>query len=799
MFGRLLYRVILLLSNVPKWVLITAAAVLLISPFAGVLTALYFENWDDAPDRGAIAMENGALGENFATPQYLNQGWAASDSLWFYNTTQGSALMPYDFMLALERPDDSRGNCAPKSAKLKGDAPWFLCDKNMDHFRYLPQRATAFNPNALAVGFAKEPYKGKDYFGFTCAACHTSQVNFKGQALRIDGGPAMADMVGFLKDLSDSLKGVLPDPTQPSNPRFERFADNVIALGNNYKTRAEVETDLRKWYDARQLYNAVNNPFALTPYGQTWSAQATCGPSDPTKKVRQRVDYGYARLDAFGRIYNRVLQHTINAQQLEDSLRTITSCKGVPAGQAPKRLLSDAELEKVMADFKHSGATVLRDQYFAEILKNLQSDAPGYPHLSDTDMLRVRDKLFNPPNAPVSYPFLWDITRADFVQWNGLANNATLGPIGRNAGEVTGVFALLEWHEDKGFLSRAKSYLPTILSGQNTKAKAIVFESSIDLFNLERLERKLMSLTAPSWPFCRTQSGNPNDPNAYYLPSSSAQPNVDQRDCKTGDHKLDRAAIDRGRVLYDEHCQSCHDVIDAKDPKRVVISSMLGIDAAKLGLDPKQTTDEAMAENSVAYGGKAGNFKDTYQDVGVGKMIVPEQAPAALLLTAATKGAVSTTNWSLSGVAEWIYSLIMSARDNPVKQSMKAGTYTPDTTASPFASLRSYRARSLDGIWATAPYLHNGSVPTLYDLLLPVNPSAQCKDSETRPKSFVVGPREFDPAKVGFVSQGVDGFTFKTRDGADTIRGNDNKGHEYGACAMDRQDRMDLIEFMKSL
>ena len=52
------------------------------------------------------------------------------------------------------------------------------------------------------------------------------------------------------------------------------------------------------------------------------------------------------------------------------------------------------------------------------------------------------------------------------------------------------------------------------------------------------------------------------------------------------------------------------------------------------------------------------------------------------------------------------------------------------------------RARPLYGIWAAAPYLHNGSVPTLHDLLLP---------PEHRPKTFALGAREYDPVKLGFV------------------------------------------------
>lgn len=48
-------------------------------------------------------------------------------------------------------------------------------------------------------------------------------------------------------------------------------------------------------------------------------------------------------------------------------------------------------------------------------------------------------------------------------------------------------------------------------------------------------------------------------------------------------------------------------------------------------------------------------------------------------------------------------------------------------------------ARPLIGIWVTAPFLHNGSVPTLHDLLSP-----------TRPVVFTVSDRKFDPEKVGY-------------------------------------------------
>ena len=61
-----------------------------------------------------------------------------------------------------------------------------------------------------------------------------------------------------------------------------------------------------------------------------------------------------------------------------------------------------------------------------------------------------------------------------------------------------------------------------------------------------------------------------------------------------------------------------------------------------------------------------------------------------------------------------------------------------------------YKARPLNGIWATAPYMHNGSIPNLWELL---------KKPEDRLTSFWVGSREFDPARVGYkTDQGLSRF-----------------------------------------
>jgi hypothetical protein len=97
-----------------------------------------------------------------------------------------------------------------------------------------------------------------------------------------------------------------------------------------------------------------------------------------------------------------------------------------------------------------------------------------------------------------------------------------------------------------------------------------------------------------------------------------------------------------------------------------------------------------------------------------------------------------------------------------------------------------YVARPMNGIWATPPYLHNGSVPTLWHLLQPAS---------ARPARFPIGQHEYDPEKVGYVTEvsGTPRFLFDV-----SMPGNGNGGHEYGTALSDEEKR-DLLEYLKSL
>jgi len=206
-------------------------------------------------------------------------------------------------------------------------------------------------------------------------------------------------------------------------------------------------------------------------------------------------------------------------------------------------------------------------------------------------------------------------------------------------------------------------------------------------------------------------------------------------------------------------------------------------------------TDEQMARNASTYVGWSGILRNEYVSAGPGDVLIDEKAHVAALLTKATLNVVATPedkNFVERGY-QWAYDLLAGFLTNEIKPSLKHGDYDPDTTADPYASLNSYKARSLNGIWATAPYLHNGSVPTLYDLLLPKKGPKDPPSGEYRSNTFQVGSREFDPQKVGLKSSGYNGFTFDT-----SRRGNSNAGHTYGT-GLDKEQRLDLLEYLKSL
>jgi hypothetical protein len=123
-------------------------------------------------------------------------------------------------------------------------------------------------------------------------------------------------------------------------------------------------------------------------------------------------------------------------------------------------------------------------------------------------------------------------------------------------------------------------------------------------------------------------------------------------------------------------------------------------------------------------------------------------------------------------------------------QSKLSGLYVKpaQVAANPAAA---YESRVLYGVWATAPYLHNGSVPNLWELLTP---------PKQRKTSFMVGGRTYDPKNVGFATDRspFKAGRFATDPANANGNGNGNQGHDYGTNLTSAQ-RWALIEYLKTL
>ncbi|WP_437729785.1 di-heme-cytochrome C peroxidase [Sorangium sp. So ce1335] len=161
---------------------------------------------------------------------FLDQGWGEEERRIFYRVSQGTRLMPLRWFLALEREDS---------------AERFAASDNVARYRFIEDTASKDNPERLPVGFARDvdAATGEEYVGFTCGACHTRQISYRGATIRIDGGPATIDVVAFTGSVFRALDRTLKAPD-----KMERFATAVLkdryGEGSVSALRAQMEKAL---------------------------------------------------------------------------------------------------------------------------------------------------------------------------------------------------------------------------------------------------------------------------------------------------------------------------------------------------------------------------------------------------------------------------------------------------------------------------------------------------------------------------------------------------------------------------
>ncbi len=349
-------------------------------------------------------------------------------------------------------------------------------------------------------------------------------------------------------------------------------------------------------------------------------------------------------------------------------------------------------------------------------------------------------------DAPASYPFVWDMWRFDWVQYTGFTNQAMT----RNVGESLGVLAPLELVDEQG----------EVVSGSDFGKTAVNVEG------MHCVEGLLRQLKPPKWP----------------------------QDILG---KIDIEKARAGKELFADQCAFCHgphisrayqwqvaDGPDAKLPGQIAVDwewdmageitredgrpyradwretvwALPGIDTDVIGTDPKL----------------ADNFVDNRYDLS---KLFPGSEPVS-------------TGQGLQLLLNQLVPKLYRQRD--ITGAEKVADFDGLNVPFRIEDRRAYKARPLHGVWATPPFLHNGSVPTIYDLLSPLR---------ARPVAFYVGNREYDPQKLGYVTHRSPGsFLMDT-----SIAGNHNTGHLFtdvdmsgriGDLLSERQ-RYAIIEYLK--
>lgn len=215
---------------------------------------------------------------------WLDQGWTADQREKYYQTPQGSLIIPYSWFFALEQPGI-------------GNRKLFAEEENLLRYDVVPDPGSKFNPDHLPVGIGKQIVP-KDYFQelgcgappcpagsslhrewltYTCAACHTSRLMYKGTAVMIEGGRGRWDFTPFNTTIANLLL-----LTSLSPPAFDRFAARVIAREGRIDgpaERARVRKGLHDFLWGRAVVGGIVGGI----------------------KGTYPTDEGFGRMDALGR------------------------------------------------------------------------------------------------------------------------------------------------------------------------------------------------------------------------------------------------------------------------------------------------------------------------------------------------------------------------------------------------------------------------------------------------------------------------------------------------------------------
>jgi mono/diheme cytochrome c family protein len=235
--------------------------------------------------------------------------------------------------------------------------------------------------------------------------------------------------------------------------------------------------------------------------------------------------------------------------------------------------------------------------------------------------------------------------------------------------------------------------------------------------------------------------------------------------------KIDSAKAARGAKLFTSNCASCHSIYPHRwsEPRengiRMIENAL--VPQAIIGTDPANLKSIGLDTNAVV------TTKHLKSLFGGKEKVTPTQFFQII------EGAMIQESISKAGLT-------------PEEILDANGYLTQEMMAKEKIPFGVYKAAPRDGAWSIGPYLHNGSVPNLFELLSP---------AKERSESFYLNS-QFDPVKVGISTSQKSGFKFDTK-----LTGNSNAGHSFedtkGPGVIGKKftetERYEIIEFLKSI
>lgn len=337
-------------------------------------------------------------------------------------------------------------------------------------------------------------------------------------------------------------------------------------------------------------------------------------------------------------------------------------------------------------------------------------------------------------DAPVRYPFLWNAPKQDRTQWPGFSKNGDdLFALTRNLGQVYGVFGIFR-------PSRQGNHVD-FLAGDSIQWK-----------NLRHIEHLVRKIGPPRWPWA-----------------------------------LDSALVAQGKSIYerktqDGGCAECH----GKRPgafRFVPPSSTWATPLCDVGTDRREY---AILHRTV----KSGVYEGAKAPVG---QPIAATSDTFSLLGVSVIGAIFQQTFGVSLFRYGGETEAVTPKKHKQAADQLLSTYKP-AAADPCGGNGGkfkYESRVMEGVWGAAPYLHNGSVPTLADLL---------KSPRNRPNKFEVGNR-YDPELVGLARNQAPGAQVRDTRGCDEDdlnSGESRCGHDFGTDLSDSEKRA-LLEYLKAI